>query len=79
VLLAPYLWFMGTQERLISRMMADRYASSRDGYVARKDGDVEVLPRGAGFGGLGGFGGARGGARRFTIVQRGGRFVIEEV
>jgi Zn-dependent protease len=83
VLLAPYLWIMGTQERMLSRMMADRYASSSDGYVARQDGDVEVMPRGfAGLGGFGGGGGARyhrAGARRFAIVQRGGRFVIEEV
>jgi Zn-dependent protease len=80
VLLAPYLWFMGTQERFLSRMMADRYASSRGGYVTRQEGDVEVLPRG--FAGFGGGAGARyqpAGARRFTIVQRGGRFVIEEV
>jgi Zn-dependent protease len=82
VLLAPYLWIMGSQERLLARMMADRYASSRDGYVERQYGDTEVLPRG--FSGLGGFAGfgngpSRAGVRRFAIVQRGGRFVIEEV
>jgi Zn-dependent protease len=79
LLLAPFLWLMGTQERMLARMMADRYANSRDGYVERGYGDVEVLPR---FGGLGGFGRGvprHGGVRRFAIVQRGGRFVIEEV
>jgi Zn-dependent protease len=82
LLLAPFLWLMGTQERMLARMMADRYASSRDGYVERQYGDVEVMPRGfSGLGGFGGFGGVPrgGGVRRFAIVQRGGRFVIEEV
>ncbi len=36
VLLAPFLWWMGSQERAVARMMAGRYASSRDGYVARR-------------------------------------------
>jgi Zn-dependent protease len=80
LLLAPFLWFMGTQEQLLARMMANRYASSRDGYVERAYGDVEVLPR---FGGVprgfaGGFGGGAN-IRRFTIRQRGGRFVVEEL
>jgi Zn-dependent protease len=88
LLLAPFLWIMGTQERMLSRMMADRYAMSRDGYVERAYDDVEVLPRGAGL--PRGFGQAFGGSvspgyghraemRRFAIVQRGGRFVIEEL
>jgi hypothetical protein len=54
-------------------MMADRYASSRDGYVERRYDDVEVLPR---------FFHPRSAApelRRYAIVQRGGRFVIEEL
>lgn len=96
IILAPFLWIMGTQERLLARMMASRYAHTRDGYVERGYGDVEVMPRGgsrgaSGFGGLGGFGnlggfgfggpgrGEHGEVRRFTITQRGGRFVIEEI
>lgn len=77
LLLAPFLWIMGTQERMVARMMADRYMSSRDGYVARTYGDVEVMPRGFGRGFGRGF--AQPEIRRFAIVQRGGRFVIEEV
>ncbi len=92
LILAPYLWMMGTQERMLARMMADRYVHTRDGYVERRYGDVEVLPRGFGRGGFGtGFGGFAGGGgggfgrggeppvRRFAIRQRGGRLVIEEI
>ena len=82
LLLAPFLWFMGTQERLLARMMADRYVHTRDGYRERRYGDVEVLPR---F-----FAGAHDQprysaryhepqVRRFTIRQRGGRLVVEEI
>ena len=35
VLLAPFLWIMGTQERVLARMMADRYLYTREGYVER--------------------------------------------
>jgi Zn-dependent protease len=35
VLLAPFLWVMGTRERMLARMTADRYLYTRDGYVAR--------------------------------------------
>ena len=68
LILAPYLWMMGTQERMLARMMADRYINTRDGYRERAVGDVEVLPRGYQQSG-----------RRFTIRQRGGRLVIEEL
>lgn len=80
LILAPYLWLMGTQERMLARMMADRYVHTRDGYRERRYGDVEVLPRDfdprtdrapAGFHGPA--------MRRFTIRQRGGRLVIEEI
>ena len=64
LVLAPFLWVMGTQEKLLARMMADRYAYGRDGYVQR---DVEVLPRNWDA------------TRRYTIRHRGGRFVIEEL
>lgn len=35
VLIAPFLWIMGTQERMLARMMADRFLYTRDGYVER--------------------------------------------
>jgi len=72
VVLAPFLWLMSTREKLLARMMADRYAYTRDGYVQR---DVDVLRnyrpeyRRS----------ANDGLRRFTIRQRGGRLVIEEL
>ncbi|HEY5948632.1 MAG TPA: M50 family metallopeptidase [Kofleriaceae bacterium] len=68
LILAPYLWMMGTQERALARMMADRYVNTRDGYRERRVGDVEVMPR-HGAPAL----------RQFTIRQRGGRLVIEEI
>jgi Zn-dependent protease len=74
LILAPYLWMMGTQERTLARMMADRYVSTRDGYRERRSGDVEVLPR---FGAPGRYG--QPAERRFTIRQIGGRLVIEEL
>ena len=78
LILAPFLWLMGTQEKVLARMMADRYVSSRDGYRERRHGDVEVLPRfGGGFGN--GFAPQPQQLRRFTIRQRGGRLVIEEI
>jgi Zn-dependent protease len=33
VLLAPFLWMLGTHERRIARLMAHRYAYDRDGYA----------------------------------------------
>jgi Zn-dependent protease len=63
--LAPYLWWMGTREKLLARMMADQYA----GY-GRPD-RVEVLGRDA-WNQRGSTAGPR-----FRIVQRGGRMVIE--
>ena len=66
---------MGTQERMLARMMADRYVNTAEGYRERRYSDVEVLPRGF----AGGGGGYEPSVRRFTIRQRGGRFVIEEI
>jgi Zn-dependent protease len=66
LILAPYLWLMGSQEKMLARMMADRYINTRDGYRERRWADVEVLRR-------------EPAVRRFTIRQRGGRFVIEEL
>jgi Zn-dependent protease len=73
IILAPYLWMMGTQEKMLARMMANHYVNTRDGYRERRDGDVEVLPR---FHRPGDDGPSM---RRFTIRQRGGRLVIEEI
>jgi Zn-dependent protease len=69
VLLAPFLWLMSSRERMLARMMADRYAYGDDGYVARTPrydpygANDDHAPQ----------------LRRFTIRQRGGRLVIEEL
>ncbi|MCA9677661.1 MAG: site-2 protease family protein [Kofleriaceae bacterium] len=58
LLLAPLLWVMGTQERMLARAMAHRYAYDGTGYTERRHGEVEVLGRDPfGFGGGGGDGG----------------------
>jgi len=67
LVLAPFLWIMGTREQMLARMMADRYAYANDGYVERTahwgDDVRHAAPQ----------------LRRFTIRQRGGRLVIEEI
>jgi len=69
VFLAPFLWLMGTREQMLARAMADRYAYSSDGYVERtQHWDDPRTQR---------WNTAQ--PRRFTIVQRGGRLVIEEI
>src|SRR5690606_12653481 len=35
LVIAPYLWFMGTQEKLVARLMAERFLYTPDGYVQR--------------------------------------------
>ncbi len=68
VILAPFLWFMGTREQMLARMMADQYVYTRDGYIERTqryghssyDQPYAQL-------------------RRFAIRQRGGRLGIEEL
>lgn len=42
VLLAPFLWMMGTRERMLARAMAHRYGYDRNGYAEQ---DVVVLGR----------------------------------
>lgn len=88
LLLAPFLWFMGTQEKVLARMMANRYVQTRDGYRERRYGDVEALPRFfrpaavpayAYEPGDDPYAGNAPGMRRFAIRQRGGRLVIEEL
>jgi stage IV sporulation protein FB len=59
--LAPLLWIMAGREQVLARMMAEQYAYTRDGYVARTPHYRPAEPR------------------RFTIRQRGGRLVIEEL
>ena len=44
LLLAPFLWMMGTHELMAARMMADRYLYTRDGYVERSP--LFVIKRG---------------------------------
>jgi Zn-dependent protease len=36
LLLAPYLWWISSQEKMVARMMADRYVSTADGYRERR-------------------------------------------
>ncbi len=68
VILAPFLWFMGTREQMLARMMADQYVYTRDGYAERTQryGQSYYQPDAPQL-------------RRFTIRQRGGRLVIEEL
>lgn len=42
LILAPFLWIMGTRERLLARMVTERYSYTRDGYV---EPEIVVLPR----------------------------------
>lgn len=85
LVLAPFLWLMGTREQMLARMMADRYAYTRDGYAERTQRwDDPRTARWTDANAPRGFGSGFGGGpapqlRRFTIVQRGGRLVIEEV
>jgi Zn-dependent protease len=63
LILAPFLWVMGTRERILARALADEYVG--------RSGDVDVFRRGAGPLDH------RPALRRFTIRQVGGRLVIE--
>lgn len=72
VVLAPFLWLMGTREKALARMMPAPYESRSSRY--HRDG-VEVLDRGAARFHRGDpWGGA---FSRFTIRHRNGRLVIE--
>ena len=67
LVLAPFLWILGTRERMLARMMAaDNHAyTSPVGNVDRfYRHDAPPPPRGE---------------RRFVVVQRGGRLVIEAI
>jgi Zn-dependent protease len=74
LLLAPFLWLLGSQEKRVARQVAHRYSYDRAGYAQRGWGEPEVLARD----------GSRpwsGGAprRHFVIRERGGRLVVEVV
>jgi Zn-dependent protease len=74
--LAPFLWLMGTRERMLARMMVDDYAYDSRGYPSQRvgrfgepdDDDVGRFWRRP-----------EPQMRRFVIVQRGGRLVIEAI
>jgi hypothetical protein len=81
LILAPFLWLMGTREKMLARMLADE----RVGYG--RDVDVEVLGRdawddrhargwGSPFDTRGGWGAPM---RRFAITYRNGRMVIVQL
>ncbi len=70
LILAPFLWMMGSREQVMARMVEDHYG----GYPGGGGGGdgVEVLGRNAWQ--------TRGtGIRGFTVSQRGGRLVIERI
>ena len=72
VLLAPFLWFMGSRERVVARMVADRYRRGPRGYVERAWDDPVVMPRGAAVGGSGfgtGFGTGAPPARGGVVIR----------
>ncbi|MGN6106709.1 MAG: site-2 protease family protein [Kofleriaceae bacterium] len=74
LVLAPFLWLMGNRERMIARMAPAPYARHHAG--------VDVLPRDWDGPAPGGWGSpfdhrGPGTLRRYTIVHRNGRLVIE--
>jgi Zn-dependent protease len=73
LVLAPFLWILGTRERMLARTMADQYAYTPDGYRQRAYDEPRVMPRSP-------LPRSHGSSlRRFTIRQRDGRLVIEEL
>jgi Zn-dependent protease len=71
LLLAPFLWMLGSQEKRLARQMASRYRYDASGYAQRGGAEPEVFPRG--------WSGPRGAVGRFVIRERGGRLVVEIV
>ena len=71
LVLAPFLWIMGSRELLLARMMASEYTAGYRGAATTRDG-VEVLGHDA-------WDRRDITGRRFTIRQRDGRLVIEEL
>ena len=75
VLLAPILWIMGTHERVLARQIAHRYAYDAAGYSERPHGAPEVMPPRWGWGFHRDAPGPA--PRRFVVLTRDGRFVVE--
>jgi Zn-dependent protease len=75
LVLAPILWIMGTQERVLARHIAHRYAYDAGGYSERPYDALDVLRRGWGF--HRDAPAPASAPRRFVIHTRGGRFVVE--
>jgi Zn-dependent protease len=73
LLLAPFLWLMGQQERVLARQMAHRYAYDRGGYVERRGGPEVVRGRW----GAGGFQAAPARGGRLVIRDHRGVWVVE--
>ena len=65
LLLAPVLWFMGTQERVLARHMASSYAYDDGGYTRRAPDEPEVMRTSH-----------APGPRRFVIRDQRGAWVI---
>ncbi len=87
LVLAPLLWMMGTQERMLARAMADQYAGygrrgvdpfDRWGRAASRFDRPASSSRGPGFRG-GPFDDRGDRPRRYTVRQVGGRLVIESI
>jgi len=78
LLLAPFLWMLGTREKALARQIADRFAYDHAGYAERGGHEPDVMPRGwrPGAPSTSGGGGA---PRGFVIRQRNGRLVVEPV
>lgn len=72
VILAPFLWLMGSRERIVARMVGERFRRSPRGYVERAWDDPVVMPRGAAAAGAAGFGGFGTGFGTGPQVARGG-------
>jgi Zn-dependent protease len=68
LLLAPFLWLMGTQEKLLARRMASQYAYDHAGYTQRADDQPEVMRAGAW---------RQASPRRFVIRDHRGAWVID--
>jgi stage IV sporulation protein FB len=90
--LAPLLWMMGTQERMLARTMVDRYTGlgrgaadpfDRWGRTASRFDRPSASPSGPGFGGFWDAGPHRQEPveppRRYVVRQVGGRLVIESI
>ena len=67
VFLAPFLWILGTREQVMARMMADQFAYGANGYRQRYYREPVVPHVNVDQ------------PKRFTVTQRNGRYVVEEI